>query len=143
MATGGFGVLFYIGDDEMSTTPTYTAVADLEDISPVGGKSIMDEITAHDSTEGFREKVATGLFEVDDVELTLTHNLTVATQANAVGGLLYNWKNKIKTAYKIVMPGTMTWEFDAYISEWKVTALKDKALRSNMKMTVTGKPTIT
>lgn len=143
MATGGFGVLFYIGSGLTSTTPTWTAVAKVEDVSPVGGKSVMDEITAHDSSEGFREKVATGLFEVDDLELTLVHDLTQATQANAAGGLLYNWKNKIPLAYKVTLPDGLDWAFDAYVAEWKVTALKDKSLRSTIKLTVTGKPTIT
>lgn len=141
-ATGGFGVEFYIGNGMLSSTPDYTLVGKVEDISSVGGKSIMDEITAHDSPGGYREKIASGLMEVDDIDLTLVHDLTQTTQANASGGLFYTWQNRIPLAYKIVLPDDMTWEFDAYISEWRVDSLKDKAMRSSLKLTITGQPVI-
>jgi len=141
-ATGGFGVTFYVGNKELGQTPSYTAVANVENISPVGGEGVMDEITAHDSTGGWAEKVATGLFRMNDLELSLVHDLTLATHANASGGLLYNWLNKILVAYKISLPDGMDWAFDAYISKYQVEAVKDKAMRSKLSLTITGQPTI-
>jgi len=69
--------------------------------------------------------------------------LTQSTQANASGGLLYNWINKILTAYKISLPDGMDWQFDAYVSKYKVESVKDKAMRSTVTLTITGQPTIT
>lgn len=143
MATGGFGATLYVGSGLVSTTPSYTAVADVEDISTVGGKSIMDDITAHDSTGGFREKIATGLMEMDDLDVKLIHNLSNAQQAYAAGGFAYNWVNKVPLAYKITLADGMDWIFDAYVSGWKLEAVKDKAMRSTITLTITGQPTIT
>jgi len=41
MATGGFGVELYIGNKQLSLTPTYTLAAKVENITPVGGESVM------------------------------------------------------------------------------------------------------
>lgn len=142
MATGGFGVEFYIGNKQLSLTPTYTEAAKVEDISPIGGESIMDDITAHDSPGGYAEKIATGLYRLSDVEISLIHDLSQATQKNAAGGLLYNWINRILTAYKISLPDGMDWEFDAYVSKYEVSAVKDKAMRSKITLTITGQPVI-
>jgi len=102
----------------------------------------MDTITMQGSTGGYEEKIPTGLFRMNDIELTLIHDLTQATQANASGGLLYNWRNNVLVAYKISLPDGMDWEFDAYVSKYSVEAAKDKAIRAKLSLTITGQPTI-
>lgn len=142
-ATGGFGVKVYMGTGPLSETPTYAEIAVLEDIGEVGGEAVMDEITAHDATGGFIQKLATGLMKIDDIELKLIHDALQATHANAAGGLMYNWLNRTLRAYKVVLPNGLTWEFDAYIAKWKIASVKDKAIRTTVTMTITGQPTIT
>jgi predicted secreted protein len=141
----GFGVTVSIGDGPVSETPSYTEIAQLEDIGGVKVNSIIDEITAHDSPGGFREKIPTGLFDVDDLPLTLIHDMSEATQSNASGGIIHAMLNKTLLAWKIVFPdsASTTWTFDAYVANYQMTGVKDKSMRAVATLTVTGEPALT
>lgn len=141
----GFGVAVYIGDGDVSSTPDYTLIAQLEDIGGVKVNSIIDEITAHDSPGGFREKLPTGLFDMDDLPLTLVHDMSEATQSNASGGIIHAMLNKTLLAWQLIFPDSesTTWTFDAYVSNYQMTGVKDKAMRAVATLVVTGEPALT
>lgn len=144
-ASGGFGVVLKIGDKAVADTPSYTTVAQLEDIGGVKISSIMAEITAHDSPGGYREKLPSGLFELGDVPVTLVYDMSEATQANASGGIIYAMLNKTKLAWQIVFPdtATTTWTFDAYVSAYEMSAVKDNKMAAVATLVITGQPALT
>jgi len=142
--SGGFGVTLNFGDDEMSGSPVYTAVANVEEIGGFKVSAIMDEFTGHDSTGGYREKIPSGLMEVGDVSLKVAFDITEGTHANAAGGLTYAQQNRLKRAFQIVFPDASdtTFTFDAYVSELEIESPKENHLMGNLVLTVTGQPTI-
>lgn len=142
--TGGFGVEFKIGDDQMSGSPTYMAVAYVEKINGLSIKSILSEITHHASPGGFREKLPSGVFEVDNVELELGLDMSQPTHKNAAGGLMHALLNKTKLAYQMIFPdtGSTTWTFDAFVESVEITSELEEHLKATVSLAVTGQPTL-
>lgn len=144
-AEGGFGATFNIGDGNMGSTPSYTAIAQVQSVNGFEISQVMTDVTAHDSTGGYREKIPTGLFEVGDVELELIFDITEGTHDNASGGLTHALLNKTELAYQIVLPDTSdtTFTFDAYVSKVGWGSPQEDAIKATVTLTVTGQPTIT
>lgn len=142
--TGGFGVIFKIGDGAVADTPTYTAIAQVKEFNGVEVASILSEITAHDSPGGYREKIPSGLFEVSDIELNLVFDIAEASHANSAGGLTHAMLNKTLLAYQVIFPdsGTTTWTFDAYVQKVKMESPKEEHLMGMVTLVITGQPTL-
>jgi hypothetical protein len=143
--TGGYGVTFRIGNTVKASSPTYAAIANVMEFNGMEIGSVMADISAHDSTAGFREKIPSGLFEVGDVELTLAFDSAEGSHANASGGLTYALLNKSLLGYQIAFPNTAatTWTFDAYCSKIAWQAPLDGAWQAIVTLTVTGQPALT
>lgn len=142
--TGGFGVTFNIGDGPVSSTPTYTAIAQVQSFNGVEIESVMSDITAHDSTAGYDEHIPSGRKNTSEIELELTFDITQATHANAAGGLVHAFLNDTLLAYQVVFPdtGNTTWEFDAYVSKLRMESEKEEHLKGMVTMRPTGQPTL-
>jgi hypothetical protein len=143
--TGGFGVTFNIGSAAMSGTPTYTAIAQVKTWNGYEISTVMSEVTHHASTGGFKEFVPSGLSEMGTIELGLAFDISLATHANASGGLIYARTNKTKLAYQIVLPntGTTKFTFDAYVEKINWESPQEEHLMATVTLRPTGQPTIT
>jgi hypothetical protein len=143
-ASGGFGVVFKIGSTIMASTPTYTAIANVESLNGLEIEAVMADITAHDSPGGFAEKIPTGQFKVADVELGLIFDATEATHANAAGGLMYALLQRTPLAYQIQFPNAnhTTWTFDANVSKINTSSAQNEAIKAKVTLVVTGQPTL-
>jgi len=146
MATGegGYGVTFNIGDGNVASSPTYTAIAQVKTWNGVGIAAMMSETTHHASTGGYKEFVPSGLFEVDDIELGLVFDITTATHANASGGLTHALLNKTELAYQMVLPdaGNTTFTFDAYCQKVVYASPKEEHVDAAVTLKVTGQVTL-
>jgi hypothetical protein len=142
--SGGYGVTFNIGDGDVASTPTYTAIAQVKTWNGVEIGAVMSEVTNHASPGGYREHVPSGLFEVSDLELGLAFDISQATHANAAGGLMHAMLNKTKLAFQIVLPdaSTTTWTFDAYVQKFKVESPTEEHVMGTATLKVTGQPTL-
>lgn len=143
-ADGGYGVTFNIGDGDMDSTPSYTAIAQVKTWNGVEIAQKMSEWTHHASTGGYREKVPSGLFEVSDLELGLAFDISQATHANSSGGLIHALLNKTKLAYQVILPdsGNTTWTFDAYVQKINNASDKEEHIDATVTLVVTGQPTL-
>lgn len=141
-----FGTLFKIGDGALASTPTYTTIAQVRSIGDFNIAAVLAEVTNHSSTAGFREKIQSGLFEVDDIEIELVYDPAQATHANSSGGVMHALLNGTKLAYQIVLPdtGNSTWSFDAYVQSCNTQIGEgEEALMQTVTLTITGQPTLT
>ena len=144
-ASGGFGVMLYIGDSYSADEEVeYTEVAAVESVNGVEIEALLDEITTHGSTGGFREMLPTGKSQVADVELGLVFDIAEDTHKNTAGGLTYAMLHESLLGYELVLPdsGTTTWTFDAYVRKMKWAAPQDGKLAATVTLAVTGQPSV-
>lgn len=144
-ATGGLGVTFNIGDGDMDSSPSYTPIANVKSFNGVDSSLVMDDITAHDSTGGYREKLPSGILEMANIELVLAFDISEATHDNASGGLVHAHLNETLLAYQIIFPdtGTTTWTFDAYARRVRWESPIGGSLAATVELEITGQPTLT
>jgi len=136
---GGYGVTFNIGDGPLSGTPTYTPIGQVKSWNGLEIEAVLSEVTHHASPGGYDEHVPSGLMKTSEIELEIALDMAGATHANAADGLAYNFLNRVKAAYQIILPDASetTWTFDAYIQKLKM----DSPIEEHVMATVTLKPT--
>jgi predicted secreted protein len=144
-AQKAYGAALQIGDGALADTPTYTNVAGLKSIGDWVITAETADVTTHQSTGGFREKLPTGIFMVEDLEMVLAYDDTEATHANSAGGIMHALLNETKLAWKINMAdsGSTVWTFEAYVtSAGTVIDTGESELQQNVTLTITGQPTL-
>lgn len=135
--SGGHGVTFNIGDGDIASSPTYTAIAQVEEWNGIEIGAIMSEVTNHGLA--WRQKVPSGLFEVGNIELKLAFDITQVTHANASGGVTHALLNKTKLAYQIVLPSSiLTFTYNAYVQKIKWESPKGEHIMGTVTFEVTG-----
>jgi predicted secreted protein len=132
-----FGTILKIGGS------AGTAIANVESID---GPEMMTEtidMTAHDSSGGYREKMPTFL-DAGDISLRMQFDPGGATHKDAAGGLLNAWKTKALTSFALVFPSTpaVTWTFSAYVTKFTTSAPFDDKLSADCTLTVSGAVTM-
>lgn len=141
-----YGTKFKIGDADLSGSPVYTTIAQVNSIGDWAIGAVMAETTHHESTAGFREKIQSGIFEVDDPEIELLYDPAQATHANSAGGIMHALLNGTKLAYQMLFPdtGATLWTFEAFVSkETTVIGTGEEALKQTVTFTITGQPVLT
>lgn len=138
-ATPGYPVLIKLGNG--ASPDVFTAIAEVRDIKGPGVKADIDDVTNHDSANGWEEVIST-ILRSGMVTFPVNYIMNDATQ-NHETGLLYLLVNRIRRNYQIVNPdatvgGSITFpalvvEFDA---EWPVA----KANTCQFGLKVTGEP---
>lgn len=139
----GFGALLQIGDSTNQATANYTTIAQVQDISGPGLSLNTDDVTAHDSTGGWMEFVAT-VKDGGEVSFDIVYDPAGGTHENASGGLLYELDQKTAKAYKIVFPDTANtaWTFNAFVTAYEPSAPVDGKLAASITLKITGQPTL-
>jgi predicted secreted protein len=131
--TGGFGVQVQI------TTTGLTAVANMTDVDAFAMRKILADVTAHDSTAGYAEHIATGKREIDSFKCTLVWDVADTTHAAIV------------TAFDSDDPVAMAWidpassetiSGNAHIAAISRIAQQDAAYTAEIEIQPTGQWTI-
>lgn len=128
--SGGLGV-----DWQITITAALTSVAHVEDISFPEEENVLDEITAHDSTDGYEEFIATGLKRSGEFEAMLTWDAANATHAALVALRTSGALNAMTLA---TPDDAEVLEFNGIITKIVRESPKDKALRTKVTVKVTG-----
>lgn len=124
---------------DMASTPTFTDVANILDISgPDMTKNEID-VTAHDSPDKFMEFLG-GLRDGGSVTFDINWDPAETTQQP----LLADFEDDDDPRdYMITYPDTSTTEFSAVVTGWSTSAPVDGKLTASVTMKVSGKPTTT
>lgn len=132
-----FGIAFQRSD--MAATPVFTSIANVTSVSGPEIERETYDVTAHDSTDGWREFIG-GLKDGGEVSLEVNydprdHDVLVA-----------DFEDSTPRNYKIVFPATAgggNWAFAAILTGFSSEAPVDDKLTAELTFKVTGKPTIT
>jgi predicted secreted protein len=131
-----FGTQLQRGDGA-TPTETFTAVANVTDITPPGIERETYDVTAHDSPEAWREFTG-GLKDGGEVEIEINYD------PREHDDLVADFADSEPRNYKVVWPGTLgNWAFAAILTNFEPEAPHDDKLAASLTFKVSGKPTIT
>lgn len=131
-----FGIQFQRSDMDPDT-PTFTAIANVTNVSGPEMERETYDVTAHDSTDGWREFIG-GLKDGGEVSLELNYDPRVHDD------LVADFEDVEPRDYKIVFPQNLgTWELKAVMTGFSQEAPVDDKLSAELTFKVSGKPTIT
>jgi predicted secreted protein len=134
-ARSGFGLTIKRGDGG-SPTEVFTAIPEVTEITPVGGKTRDSvEVTHLNSDNQYKEHIVT-LKDTSEIQVTMNWLVGDATQAacdaDFEAGTLRNWQ--------IVLPGaSKRLEGAAFITEFSPASPRDGAMVRTMKLRPSGK----
>lgn len=118
-----------------------TTIAGVSNISGPGLSLDTEDVTSHDSPDGWEEVVAT-ILRSGEVTLDIVYDPAAATHKNAAGGLIHDMASRVAQTYAITFPGAVSWSFSAFVTGFEPEAPHDGALRASVTMKITGKPTL-
>lgn len=116
-------------------------IAAVKSISGPGIKLDTEDVTSHDSVDGWEEVVAT-ILRSGEVSIDLMYDPAAATHKNTSGGLLYDLVHRASTTYSITFPDGTVWSFTAFVTGFEPDAAADGSLTASVTLKITGKPTI-
>ncbi|MFZ3494625.1 phage tail tube protein [Streptomyces sp. 5.8] len=131
-----FGTQLQRGD---GATPTenFTPIANVTDITPPALERETIDVTAHDSTDAWREHIG-GLKDGGEVSIDVNYD------PREHDGLFADFADSLPRNYKVVWPGTLgEWSFAALLTAIEPEAPHDDKLAASLTFKVSGKPTIT
>lgn len=135
----GHGTTFAIGND--SSPPTYTALAEVTNITPPGIARDAVEATHMQSFEKWREFVA-GLKNAGEVSLET--NFVTANLATIMGLFDTDVPQSCRITFINALGATLaTWDFDAIATGYEPEAPLDDKIMATLTFQVTGKPALT
>jgi predicted secreted protein len=136
MATsGGFGLIYKI--NIVSTLTTIPKV--IEGTLP-GRELVMAEVTAHDSTGGYKEQIASGKRSLGEWDFTVLWNSTDATHQ----AVLTAFKAAAPTNSSVTKPGaTEIVTMSTHYTKMKVTTDIEDGVKIQWTCKGTGAPTVT
>ncbi len=128
-----------------ANTRAGSALTTIAQVSNIGGPGLSldtEDVTTHDQTTAYEELVAT-ILRSGEVALDIVYDPNEATHS-ATAGLLDSLENRIIYDFSIVFPssGTVTWNFDGYVTGFESSAPVDGALTASVKIKITGTPTL-
>ena len=130
MTIGGFGVQLKVGG---------TTVVDVIDLTWPELANVLVDVTAHDSTGGWREHVKTGLREHSTFVATIGWDDTQATHST----LITNFDTTAAQTYSMVNPdGSETISFSAHVVSMGRVSSKDGYYQMDVTFQITGVPTL-
>ena len=131
---GGFGVVLKIN------TGALTAIVNVEDVDFPEFEKILSESTAHDSTTGYAEYIATGKRKLNEFPCTITWDTSEATHAQVVT----SFGSDDPVGMSIEDPDSdETIAFDAHIRAMTRISKQEEHYKCDVAIQPTGAPTIT
>lgn len=140
-AISSFGIQLRRGDG--GSPETFTLVGEVRDTTPPQLSSDMEDVTSHQSTNGYEEVIPDGVKKTGEVKFEINYVPTNATH-DGTTGLIADWKNGTKRNYRLIWPdsGNTTWNFPAYVTAFEPKAPVKGTLRADVTLKVTGSPTL-
>ncbi len=136
MTSGGFGIQVKITVGTSLTALTYL----LEGSELPKFKKFIADATAHSSTGGWAQRIATGKRSLESFKVVLGWDSDEATHA----AVQTAFDSDAAVAMSVVSPGTdETIAFSAHIEEISRITPQEDAYTAEVMITPTGKPTIT
>lgn len=124
---------------DMASSPTFTDVANILDISGPDMSKTEIDVTAHDSPDKFMEFLG-GLRDGGSVTFDINWNPAETTHTP----LLSDFEDDDDPRdYMITYPDTSTTEFTGIVTGWSPSAPVDGKLTASVTIKVSGKPTTT
>lgn len=139
-AISSFGTLLKKGDG--GSPEVFTTIAEVLDIEGPDESLETEDVTSHDSTSGWVEKIGTLLdggevsFEVNFVPTNATHDSTTGLRADMI--------NRTRRNFQMVLPdaGTTTYAFAALVTNVKPSEPVKGALRAEVTLEISGVVTL-
>lgn len=140
----GHGIQLQMSDGAAS--PTYTAIAQIETITPPGWSQGVEPVPTHDDTAGSGvEKLADALYDGGQVTLTILHDPADATH-DATTGLMSKRGQSAATDFRVIYPDSLGQvDFSAFVTEFRPQGVDANSgkLRADVTLEITGDITIT
>lgn len=131
---GGYGIVCKIN------TGSLTAIANILDIDFPEQRKTLAEATAHDSPNGYREHIATGLRDLSPFSMTLAWDDTETEHAQ----ILTSFAADTAIGMSIEDPaGQEVISFDAHIEIIGRIGKQEEVYQAEIQVQPTGAPTIT
>lgn len=131
--TNAFGTTISKGDG--SDPQDYTAVGSVLSISGPSLERETYDVTAHDSTDGWREFIG-GLKDGGEVEFDVNYDPDEHAPLT-----LDDFEGDDPIAWELAFPSGSTWEFDGILTSAESEAPHDGKLEGSFTIKVSGKPT--
>lgn len=129
-AQGGFGVQLKIGAN---------TVVSVIDVTWPTLRNVMVDVTAHDSTNGWREHIKTGLRETTEFTATIAWDDSESTHQS----LITNFDASGSQTYSLINPdATETIAFSAHVTAMSRVSAKDGYYQMDVSFMITGEPTL-
>lgn len=143
MATGAkssFGTYLKIGNG--GTTETFATIAEVLDIQGPSLELETEDVTSHDSTDGWAEHIGT-ILNGGEVSFEVNWLPAHATQSHSAG-LLKDMTNRTLRNFQLVVPAAsaITWSFAALVTGFEVALPVKGAQRAEITLLISGKPTL-
>lgn len=136
-----FGTLLKIGDGGGSEV--FTTIAGVTSMSGPGITQEALDGTAHDSTDGYRERVG-GLLDVGSLTLEIAYDPVEDTHDDGGTGLLATLTGGTVRNFQLVFSdaGTTTWSFAGIVTQFSPSAPVDGLLTASITIEGSGSPTL-
>jgi predicted secreted protein len=133
--SGGFGVQLKI-----TISASLAVIAQLKDMDLPEQVAKTADVTTHDSTSGYAEKIKTGLFELTTFTATLVWDDSIVSHTGVVAA----FSATTPVTMNIVTPSSAeTIAFSGFVTKLGRESKQDGALMCKVEITPTGAPTIT
>lgn len=125
---------------------TYRDVAYITQIKGPGLSVDLADVTSHDSTGGWEEKVAT-ILRTGEVTFTIEYDPAEVT-IKYVNGLLGKMVAKTLEGFKVYFPNNTVeasrsiWAFNAFVTKFEPGMPHNGALTADVSLAISGAPTI-
>ncbi|TDQ63571.1 tail tube protein [Maritalea mobilis] len=129
----GYNSTFAIGDGG-DPTETFTAVAEVTNITPPGYSRDAIDVTHMKSDDQFREYIA-GLMDAGEVQIELNY---VPSASDVLIAALTGGKGN----FQITLPNSITFTFAAICTAYTPAVPNDDKLSASATFKVSGKPTL-
>lgn len=124
-----FGTTLNRGDGESSET--FTPLANVTNITPPSISRDTEDVTAHDSPDGWREFIGL-LKDGGEVSIDINYNPTVHDT------LLDDFDDVDPRNYNVTFPDASVWSFAAILTGFEPDAPHDGKLAASLTFKVTG-----
>ena len=125
-------------------TATTATLANVTGISGLDSEVSVIDVTSHDSTGSYREKVAS-FIDAGQVALDVNFDPNVATHRATTGGILYLRDQRLTVPWEVKFPGSPSHKvaFQAFVKSAPFDAPFDDKLAMTVTLEVTGSATWT
>jgi hypothetical protein len=139
-AKSSFGTFLKLGDG--GTSETFATIAEVLDIKGPSLELETEDVTSHDSTDGWAEHIGTIL---NGGEISFEMNWLPANATQSFGsGLLKDLAGRTKRNFQLVVPAatTLTWTFAALVTAFEPDLPVKGAQKARITLLLSGKPTL-